>query len=186
MFISGTPNIVLIGLRGSGKSTIGRSLAVRLGREFVDLDALTPIEMREPDVTTAFAHQGEAAFRRAERHCLARALNARGQVIALGGGTPTAPGVAELIAQARTRGEVATVYLRASAPTLRDRLKAADNSHRPSLTGRDLLEEVDELLAKRDPLYLRLADQIVELESLPAGAASAAVVDHLATIFAWR
>lgn len=159
--------IILIGLRGSGKTTLGRQLAIELRMPFVDLDDHTPGELGESDVRTAFSRFGEAAFRRAERAALERVLGERPCVLALGGGTPTAPGAAELLDQA-SRGGAAVVYLRATAATLRARLERMDNTHRPSLTGAGVLNEIDVVLAARDGLYRSLARYTVECDGLSA------------------
>lgn len=182
MFFLPHIHLVLIGLRGSGKTTVGRALAERLGRGFVDLDTLTPAELGESDVASAFAKHGEAKFREAEAACLGRVLREEtgpsvGQIVALGGGTPTAPGAAELLSATRAQERALIVYLRGSAATLRGRLSQAENAHRPSLTGRGMLEEIDELLTRRDPLYRRLADVVIELDR----SAGAATVDGVAT-----
>lgn len=162
-------NLLLMGLRGSGKSTFGRKLALRLNRPFVDLDDLTPGQMAETTVADAFANQGEPAFRAAEIRALIGVLVQDNQVIALGGGTPTAPGFTDLVAAARTSRGVRLIYLRASAESLRSHLRHARNAHRPSLTGKDPLAEIDEILARRDPLYQSLADVIVNCDVRPRG-----------------
>ncbi|MCC6677071.1 MAG: AAA family ATPase [Phycisphaerales bacterium] len=162
-------NLLLIGLRGSGKSTIGRKLARRLARDFVDLDDLTPGEAGEATVTDVFTKQGEPAFRAAEARALAQALSRDRQVIALGGGTPTAPGAAELLRKARADGRARLIYLRASAATLRMHLKDSHNAHRPSLTGRNILDEIDDLLAQRDGPYRAIADVIIETDGRARG-----------------
>lgn len=171
-------NLLLIGLRGSGKSTFGRKLALRLGRPFIDLDDLTPGEMGEVAVAEAFTRHGEPAFRTAEIQALTRVLNHDNQVIALGGGTPTAPGFVDLLVQARARTPARLIYLRASADFLRLHLRNARNAHRPSLTGKDLLAEIDEILARRDPIYTSLADAIVACDGRPRGD----IIDELASL----
>lgn len=154
-------NLVLIGLRGSGKSVVGRLVASRLGRPLVDLDEITPGLLGARSVAEAWAGRGEPAFREAEARALADALRSDGRVLALGGGTPTAPGAADLLRAQRGAGRARIVYLAAGAATLRDRLAGADNAHRPSLTGGDLLAEIETVLLRRDPLYRGLADHIV-------------------------
>jgi shikimate kinase len=84
-------------------------------------------------------------------------------VIGLGGGTPTAPGVGESIEKHKESGAARVVYLRAEADTLVNRLgEQGLGENRPSLTGGDALEEMAEVFAARDPMYRRLADDIVD------------------------
>lgn len=147
-----------MGLRGSGKSTIGRLVAAALGRTFIDLDDVTPGVLGAASVREAWDRHGQEAFRRAEVIALSSVLQGDGRVVALGGGTPTAPMAADLIDDERRAGRCVTIYLAATAVTLRARLAGDDNAHRPSLTGRDPLTEIEDVLAARDPLYTRLAD----------------------------
>ncbi|MCH7962234.1 MAG: hypothetical protein IIC49_07845, partial [Planctomycetes bacterium] len=87
--------VLLMGLRGSGKSTIGREFAAASGRTFIDLDELTLVRLGTESVAEAWARFGESAFRAAEREELDRVLRSRPSgrtIVALGGGTPTAPG----------------------------------------------------------------------------------------------
>ncbi len=159
------PNIVLIGLRGSGKSTLGRALADRLGLPFVDLDDVTPQLLGRASVADAWRHDGELAFRRAEARALEQELTLRGRVLALGGGTPTAPRAADLLREHALAGRAVIVYLRAPAPALRRRLEATGpGAGRPSLTGAGPLDEIAAVLAARDPLYASLAGLVVEVE----------------------
>jgi len=151
-------HLVLIGLRGSGKTTLRRALADRLGRAFVDLDDVTPEVLACQTVRSAFSDLGESAFRKGEVQALIRTLKEPPRVLALGGGTPTAPGAETILREARERGQIRIVYLRAGAHCLRDRLARADNADRPSLTGMGVLEEIEMVLAQRDPLYSSLSD----------------------------
>jgi shikimate kinase len=109
---------------------------------------------------------GEDGFRRAEAQALRRALAADRQVIACGGGTPTAPGALELLAGERAAARARTVYLRATAPTLSRRLSGTPIRDRPSLTGAGTLEEIPAVLADRDPLYLRVSDLVIDTQGL--------------------
>lgn len=156
--------IVLMGLRGSGKSTVGRRIAERAGRLLIDLDSRTALLLGGPSVREVWDRCGEAAFRQAEVRVLAAALQTDGAVIALGGGTPTAPGAAELLRHLRKSGRGEVFYLNATAATLRERLRHADNADRPSLSGADPLDEIETVLAQRDGLYRSLASRVVETE----------------------
>lgn len=159
--------LILMGLRGSGKSTIGRAMAEHRGVTFADLDDATPAVLGCATVAHAWARHGEAAFRRAEVAALEAVLRRGVEVLALGGGTPTAPGAAEALRRARQAG-ASLVYLRAQPTVLRSRLEGSGLAHRPSLTGADPLDEIEEVFQARDPLYLGLADRVVETDEMDA------------------
>jgi shikimate kinase len=175
-------SIVLLGLRGSGKSKIGRLLAERRGCGFVDLDDLTPRKLKCATVAEAWSKHGEAAFRAAEVAALDDVLRAGGTrgVIALGGGTPTAPGAAEMLRAAVDAGRVVLVLLRARPETLRGRLSSADNAHRPSLTGRGMLDEIEVVHAQRMPLYASLAGVVVDVDGASVEETMQAIVAGIA------
>lgn len=161
-----TPTIILIGLRGSGKTTLGRELALESGRDFIDLDDLTPRSLGRRTVAEAWEKDGEQAFRAAETRALSETLRTKSGVLALGGGTPTAPGARELLVEQQRAARAVIIYLRASGATLRQRLAGANNAHRPSLTGAGVIEEVEALLERRDSIYMALADEVVEVDGL--------------------
>jgi len=164
------PDLILIGLRGSGKSVVGRAAGARLGRSFIDLDDVTPALMGYPSVAAAWTAAGEPAFRLAEVSALRQVIRDEtpsGRVIALGGGTPTAPGAAAILNDARGSGAAAVMYLRAGAQALRSRLEISDNRGRPPLTtAGDPLSEIEQVLQRRDPLYLTLADTVINTDEL--------------------
>lgn len=184
---------ILMGLRGSGKSTLGRRLAEDSGARFIDLDDRTRARLACRTVAEAFETRGEKAFRQAEVASLRDVLDEMRQaagpdqhrnndqheggsarapaplVVALGGGTPTAPGAADLLREAAAAG-ARIIYLHASAATLRARLKDGD-PNRPALTGAGLLAEIDEILGARDSLYRSLATVVVETDGLDVDAA---------------
>lgn len=122
-------------------------------------------------VSAAWSERGEASFREAETRCLEEALGRSGGVLALGGGTPTAPGAADLIREARADGRAIVVYLRCTPDELTRRLammQGADD--RPSLTGKGTLAEIEEVYEARDQHYVDLADHVVEgIASLEQG-----------------
>ncbi len=135
--------IVLIGFMGSGKTTVGRILAARLGRAFVDTDAL--VEQRAGKaIARIFAEQGEAGFRDAEAAVLAGLARRGGMVVATGGGAPAQPRNAWFFS-----ADAATFHLRVSLAAARGR------THRDS--GRPLLDRADDevraLYESRLPLY---------------------------------
>lgn len=160
------PTVLLMGLRGSGKTTLGKELSKRLHRPFVDLDDEVKAQLHCATISAAWDKYGEAGFRQAETRALRKLLIRRGQVIALGGGTPTAPGVRELIERGQLEESLYVIYLRASAHTLRDRLSQVDLADRPSLTGTDSITEIDLILARRDSLYRTLADEVIDVDGV--------------------
>jgi len=157
------PQTILLGLRGSGKSTLGKLLAARLITDFVDLDIVTAGLLRVASAAEAIHTLGLPAFRDAEVRALQMPRCAAAGVLALGGGTPTAHGAIPALSTLRAKG-ARLVYLRGTPDTLRSRLSATDLSTRPSLTGASVLDEIERLFAERDPLYRSLADNVVEID----------------------
>ena len=156
-------SLVLIGLRGSGKTTLGRAIAERDKMPFVDLDDRVLDEFPERTITEVWRAHGEKAFRDAEVKALEDVLQeGQRQVIALGGGTPMVDAARELLLQRRDRGELVIVYLRCEPEELQERLGILLGENRPSLTGRDPIEEVVDVFRQRDPAYQKLATKCVE------------------------
>jgi len=170
------PNLVLIGLRGSGKSTLGARVAERLGCGFVDLDHVTAQVLGCDGAGEAIAQHGMGAFRGAERTALDSELDRLGRVIALGGGTPTADGCAELLREGQSADRCRVVYLKALPVTLRSRLESADNSDRPSLTGGDVLDEIETVFAQRDPLYMDIAESVIHVDHVSLESSLSALI----------
>lgn len=141
------PNIVLTGFMGTGKSTVGRRLAERLGRAFVDTDEL--IEARHGPIEAIFAEHGEARFRAIEREVAAELGRRRGLVVATGGRLLLDP---QNTASLGATGIV--VCLHAEVGTLVDRL-AGDAGRRPLLGGDDPEGRIRALLAERAAGYGR-------------------------------
>ena len=156
------PNLILIGLRASGKSTLGALLAESLEVGFVDLDDVTSELMGCDGAGSAIQTQGLDAFREAEARALRSVLEESGCVIALGGGSPTAPGCRELLSEDPCR----VMYLRALPATLRERLKTADNTDRPTLVGNDVVDEVQTLFDQRDEKYRELSETVIHTDGV--------------------
>lgn len=156
--ISGSPHLILTGLPGSGKSSVGKAVARRLGREFLDFDQ--EIERRAGrSIAELFRTSGEPAFRALELD-LTRELAARaGMVLAPGGGWAAIPGALELL-----RPPSVLVYLRASPEVVLQRM-GRSRSARPLLSASDPLAELRTLLARREGQYL-LADHVVDVERI--------------------
>jgi shikimate kinase len=162
--------ILIIGMRGCGKTSVGEAVARGLGARFVDLDAEVLAREGYGSVASMWESEGQAAFREAETRTLESLLDdagSAGAVIALGGGAPTAPGAAGVIGEARNDGRALVVYLRCSLETLESRLRAtlALDANRPSVTGGDPVRELGELLRAREPVYRALCDAEVDGES---------------------
>src|SRR5215207_8068394 len=149
-------HLILVGLPGVGKSTIGAAVAERLGRAFLDFDA--EIERREgKSVAEIFAERGEAAFRELERALTEEVRTAPGMVVAPGGGWVAAKGNVALL---RPPGRI--IFLDASPETVLLRL-GEDRVRRPLLAGADPLRTLRRLLADRGPAY-RSADHVIDAE----------------------
>ncbi len=155
-------NIVLIGYRGAGKSTVGRRVAGHLGRKFLDTDDL--VERREGRSIRAIVQSsGWGRFRAMEKEIIREAASGDDLVIAPGGGAIVDP---ENLARLKSNGWV--LWLKADSEVLLSRIGRSRMSPdlRPSLTGRGTLEEVREVLAARDPLYQNAADAQVDTTRL--------------------
>ncbi|MGE0712850.1 MAG: shikimate kinase [Planctomycetota bacterium] len=155
------PPLCLVGPRGAGKSSAGALLAAALGRAFVDLDRV--LERRHRAPVAALLREGEAGFRARERAALAETLSllaagvTRASVLATGGGAVLAP---ESRALLRTLGRVA--YLRAPAEVLGARVARDGAAERPALLAGGPLAEAAAVLAAREPLYLEVAERVVD------------------------
>jgi shikimate kinase len=154
-------NILLIGPRGSGKSTIGRALAARLKRPFIDLDAQALATFALPGVADVWKTHGESAWRDAEVRCLRRALNSDIQVIAPGGGAVMIPAARDVIERAQRAEQARVVYLKCSVSTLLERLRR-EPGDRPPLSNQALEVEVARILEQREPTYTALADVVID------------------------
>jgi len=150
--------MVLVGMMGAGKTTVGRALASRLGWRFLDSDTMVE-ESTGSTVAELFASGGEEAFRSEESRVLAEALSADAPaVVSAAGGAVLAPANRELLA---TSGAV--VWLRARPETLAARV--GDGHDRPLLRD-DPAAVLAELDAVRRPLYGEVADVIVDVDDL--------------------
>lgn len=137
--------IVLVGLMGAGKSTVGKRLAKRLGLPFVDSDE--EIERAaDRTISEIFERFGEASFRDGERRVIARLVGGPPKVIATGGGAFMDESTRGLILE-----HCISVWLDADIATLADRVGRRDN--RPLLSGKDPAEVLERLAAVRNPVY---------------------------------
>lgn len=164
------PKAVLVGLPGSGKSTIGRRLAKALGVGLLDTDVA--IEQRTGrSIADIFATDGEQEFRRIEEDVVRAALADHDGVLSLGGGAVTSPGVRAALA-----GHT-VVYLEISAAE--GVRRTGGNTVRPLLAGPDRAEKYRALMAKRAPLYRRVATMRVDTNRRNPGAVVLHILSRL-------
>jgi len=168
----GRRSVVLVGMMGVGKTSIGRRLASRLGIAFVDADS--EIEKAAGmSISDIFARHGEADFRSGEARVIARLLQSGPQVLATGGGAFMNEGTRAAI---KARG--VSVFLAAEFEVLMRRL-AKRRSERPMLQTDNPAQTLRQLLAQRDPVYA-LADLTVQSREEPHDAIVGDIVASLA------
>jgi shikimate kinase len=163
-------NVVLVGFMGAGKSSVGRILARRLGRCFVETDEMITATEGRP-IPEIFAERGEAHFRALEDEAVRLLALKRGDVIATGGGLPCREGLLEALRAIGTvvwlSGEFAALYERA--------LRGGD---RPMLHGRTR-EQAEALYESRKPFYAK-ADVTVDTTTLSPDQVATRVAAELA------
>lgn len=168
----GRRSIVLVGMMGAGKSSVGRRLGARLALPFIDAD--TEIEaaagMTIPEI---FERHGEPAFRSGEARVIERLLDAGPQVLATGGGA-----FVNDTTRAAVRGKAVSLWLKAEFDVLMRRIKR--RSDRPMLKTADPATTLQRLMAERDPFYAE-ADLIVESRDVPHMTVVEEIVSQLQT-----
>jgi len=167
-------NLVLIGYRATGKTTLARLLAERLGWEWIDADV--EIERRAgKSIARIFAEDGEPAFRNLEAEVIADLCRRERLVLAAGGGAPVRP---ESRRAMRTCGTV--VWLRAQPETIHARMSgdATTTARRPNLTSQGGLEEIVHLLTEREPIYRQSAHLEVDTEGKSPELLAAEILDR--------
>lgn len=137
--------VILTGFMGSGKSTVGRVLAKKLGCPFVDLDAVI-VKTAGKSINRIFAEEGEPAFRALESVCLERVLNEGRAIVATGGGVVMAEQNRELMGRLGT-----VINLMVSLPRVLERLKGATD--RPLFGGVDAEQKARALMEQREQFY---------------------------------
>ncbi len=150
-------NLVLVGFRCVGKTTVGRELARELGLGFLDMDELIESELGT-SIWDFVCQNGWHAFREVESMVLRSLIKLDGYVISTGGGVVTRPTNLKVL---KSLGMI--IWLKASEETIIDRLK---QSPRPALTEKGPMEEVGPLLHKRSPMYLAIADFVFDTDTI--------------------
>ncbi len=157
--ITNSKNIVLIGMRGSGKTTVAKLLAKKLHKDYLELDDILVAKtgMTIPEIVEK---HGWDYFRDKESEIAQEVSSYRDKIISTGGGTVTRP---QNIKALKKNGII--ILLRASVKTLSDRI--GDDPNRPSLTNKETKrEEMEELLKQRKKLYEEAADEIIDTDKL--------------------
>lgn len=166
----GQRSVVLVGLMGCGKSSIGRRLATKLALPFIDADE--EIErVAQKSISEIFSDHGEAFFRDRESKVIARLLAHGPQVLATGGGAFITPGTRQLILDTGL-----SVWLRAELPVLMRRVAKRDT--RPLLKGGDPETVMRNLMDARYPIYAE-ADLTVESRDVPHDSIVAEIIEAL-------
>jgi len=164
------PKAVLIGLPGSGKSTIGRRLAKAMGLSVLDTDAVIE-ELTGRSIAEIFTAEGESGFRQIEEQVIREALESHDGILSLGGGAVTTPGVRDALS-----GHT-VVYLEiGAAEGVR---RTGGSVVRPLLAGPDRAEKYRELMSERVPLYRRVATIRINTNRRNPGAVVRYIVGRL-------
>jgi shikimate kinase len=169
--------IVLVGLMGVGKSTVGRRLAKRLGLPFVDSDEEIE-KAADHKISEIFDRFGEEGFRDGERRVIMRLIAGPPKVIATGGGAFMDSSTRALILE-----KCIAIWLDASVETLAERVTRRD--HRPLLRGKDPLLFLRDLAAVRNPIYAE-AHIHIQSQSVPHERAVERILEALASSEAER
>ena len=149
-------NIVLIGMRGSGKTVVGKLLAERLGKQFIEMDELI-VQRAGLSIPEIVESYGWGKFRDVEEEITCEVAKLDNVVNATGGGVVTRE---ENIRELKKKGKL--VWLTVSLDTLLKRI--GDDPSRPSLTGRSQREDMEVVLTERSPVYEGAADVIIDTE----------------------
>lgn len=159
-------NVILLGYRGSGKTSIGKKLANQLWKTFVDVDTETCKRFGMSSVAEIWQAHGEPAWREKEVEVTRELLGRTDHVISLGGGTVIQPAGREAVEQAQ---DAKRIYLYCKPEELHRRIAsdASSADARPSLTALGGgLAEIEAVLAERDPVYRAVADSVFEVTNV--------------------
>jgi shikimate kinase len=152
-------NIALIGFMAVGKSAVGKLLAEKTGKAFVEVDSLIEQKAGKP-VSRIFKEEGEIVFREYEIELIKEVSKQKNLVLACGGGI-----VLNTINIDRLKQESVLIWLTASVPSILERLKTTGDT-RPLITGKDRENQVRSLFNYRQPFYERAAEMQVDTSDL--------------------
>ncbi len=150
-------NIYLVGLMGSGKTTIGKLASKKLSKSFIDSDHVIE-ESTGVRVPLIFEYEGEEGFRRRETKALEELVKKKDIILATGGGI-----ILKKSNQKLLMGNGLVIYLKADYDLLASRLR--NDKTRPLLQGVDIKKKLKDLLEVRDPIYKLIADYVIDTKN---------------------
>jgi shikimate kinase len=168
-------NLFLIGYRCTGKTTIGKAIAAAIEWSFVDADTLLVRECGKP-IKEIVDTEGWDAFRRMERSTLKQICTADRQIVATGGGVVLDKANIKAM---KTSGMV--IWLGATAETIQKRMLQDKNTgnFRPALTDKGRMEEIEDLLLKRNPYYESASDFSIQTDDVPVSEITQTIIEKL-------
>lgn len=168
-------NIFLIGYRCTGKTSVGRCLANRLGRSFVDTD-LELVKEQGVSISDIVSKRGWTAFRDIEKRVIQRACERDHQVVATGGGA-----VLDEENVKRMKDSGVLVWLRADPKTIEKRIIEDKTTleFRPALTSKGSVKEIQETLLLRNPFYERAMDFFVDTDVMDVEAVCDTIIKKI-------
>jgi len=168
-------NLFLIGYRCTGKTTIGKAIAAAIEWSFVDADTLLVRECGKP-IKEIVDTEGWDAFRRMERSTLKQICTADRQIVATGGGVVLDKANIKAM---KTSGMV--IWLGATAETIQKRMLQDKNTgnFRPALTDKGRMQEIEDLLLKRNPYYESASDFSIQTDDVPVSEITQTIIEKL-------
>lgn len=178
-----SPVIVLVGLMGTGKSTVAWELAQHYHVPFLDTDKLVEQRLGKT-VREVFDELGEDFFREVESEVLRDCLHSpSGAVIAAAGGVVLGSQNRQLMKKASTQHDVSVVWLHAPPEVLA--VRTAKGVHRPALDG-DRLAVLEKMFAAREPLYKEVADVVIDVSERTIESVTSLIIDAIAEATVWE
>jgi shikimate kinase len=168
-------HIILIGYRGTGKTSVGRKLAEKLKAPFYDTDQMIT-DRKGKTIKQWVEEKGWESFRQEEKAVIKGLSSLKPGVVALGGGAVMDPDNREVLKQ-----KCLIVWLTADFHTIMERMKAdpQNQDNRPALSAKDWETEIQEVLTQRSPVYRRLADLSIGTEGKTVEAIADEICNHI-------